>query len=240
MTTWGAYLNRVRAVYLRDVEITGDPSFGFTFPDDQILECYRLAVDSFADFHAPQKSVFWNSSTPKLPSGFYDMSVDRRFPIPADSIDDVEFSGRVSVERGGRLTYLETLRTTSSGFQSNRQGFYVFNNELVITYPMAAGDTLHLEYFAYYSVPDDDLDVIEIPRWAEGPVGLLIVYHALVPMIIRGSENSEYKTKPESGTPEQNPWIRTQNHVMKQYEMSFLRRARQDRTNMARGRDDRG
>ncbi len=82
-----------------------------------------------------------------------------------------------------------------------------------------SGD-LVVDYYAYHPRFDglDENAQITVPRWAEPAIVWLTMANILVPSTVLGASTSQYKTRIESGNPEDNPLLQQVKFFISSYE----------------------
>lgn len=229
MTTWGAFRDRLRRSFLKDVD-TGEPDWEFAWTDEQLLDAFVLAQPRFAEHTAFPKRTQWSAATEKSPGVYYDLSVDRTFVLPTDAFDDVGYSGRLVVlTENLTIPLLSSANAYYTDPYKASGTFRVFGNDLIVAADLEASNILELDYFAYYPDPTADASTLLIPRWAETAVSYLAAAHAMTVTSVRAAATGEFRSKGEPGVPEQNSWRSQQKWMLEMYEREVAKHPAQSR-----------
>lgn len=236
--TWAEYRNQIRRTIVSDAF---DPEFEEipVWTDEEFRDALGWSLDTFAAHTALPRLVAYDKSTIKIKGDnpiYYDMSVDRSFPLPDDVYEDIQTTGMVYFVSGDKINLLDPVNYTPGlkPLNSNR-GFYVWpENTLNIMESMKADDTLYIRYFAYYPCPQDGTDIVQIPRWARKAVAYLIGSNLLAGVGVQSARIDRFKDREDSGNPVQNAIRVQQEWFRKLYEQEIARYSRQDRINAFR------
>lgn len=206
---WSEYRTVLRRTVLKDPDSN-------TWSNDVLLDICKMALDVFAAHTAvPTGSVLAPPSTVyTLPDNLYGALEDSGVLYTTDA------SGAV------------TRWYESSYFPEKVYGEYLFRtwgNSLILTEAPASTDVLNLRYFAYYNEPTGDNSTLDIPRWSYIAFSYLIAAIAMTPIAMQSSNISQWKTKVDSGQPEQNALRIQQDWLYNLYERELNRYPRQDR-----------
>lgn len=230
--TWGEILAEVRSNLLRDTvpdELTGE----YRYASGDLLSCCRWALDHFAQHTAIATATSYTpatGSTYQLPDNLYE-------PEP------LEQTGFIYVTRGdGTIKYLDPINYSESLNVYNSDGFYTYpDGTLVITPTYSESDVLNVRYFAYYTYPVNEADVlIGFPRWGREALCYLIAAHAISGYALKSASIRQWGAKPDTGTPEQNPLRKQQEEFFCLANKALDRYPRQDRTNWWRQSENYG
>lgn len=96
--------------------------------------------------------------------------------------------------------------------------------------PLASGDTLRLQYYAYWDRLEVDSDTLAIPRWMEDALKWDMLQRAMSKPGAQASSLGQYKTKRDLGNPEDNPLLDYAKWCQKQFDRVWNEHAPQDRT----------
>lgn len=83
------------------------------------------------------------------------------------------------------------------------------------------GGTLY--YAAYWTMPELDADLLEVPAVALPGVAFYATSYCLMPRAVSSANVGQYKMKIDSGNPEDNPLMSMANHYMKRFELEMSR-----------------
>lgn len=222
--TWGELLAEVRSNLLRDTVPDAETN-EYKFPSEDLLACCRWALDTFAQHTAIATATSYvapTGTTYSLPDNLYE-------PEP------LELTGFVYVQRSdGSIIYLDPINYSDSLNVFDSNGFHTYpDGTLTLTDPSANGltDVLVVRYFAYYTYPVQESDVLGTPRWAREPLAYLIAAHAISGFAFKSSSIRQWGAKPDTGNPEDNPLSRQQEEFFCLANKALDRYPRQDRTN---------
>ncbi len=224
--TWGDILQEVRSNLLRDT-VPDEESGEFRYSNSDLLACCKWALDEFAQHTAVATSTSYTpatGSTYTLPDNIYE-------PEP------LEQTGFVYVLKAdGTVAYLDPINYTDTLSIYSASGFYTYpDRNLTLSFgdlgAFGSSDVLVVRYFAYYSYPAVESDVIEIPRWAKEPISYLIAAHAISGYALKSASIRQWGARPDTGTPEQNPLRKQQEVFFCNARNALDRYPRQDRTN---------
>jgi hypothetical protein len=96
---------------------------------------------------------------------------------------------------------------------------------------VASGNTLRVHYWAYWSVPSEPEaeEVIPIPRWLESPVKWNMLMQAMTKPGAQAAYLAQFKTKRDSGDPEDNPLIVSARFYKRLYDGDLAEKPPQNR-----------
>lgn len=153
------------------------------------------------------------------------------FTLPENVFGDVETSGVLyyRASEDAPLTYFTPMRLEFT----DEPTFSVWGNTLTLS-QVPTGGLFTLKYYALYPHPTSDSDPITIPAWARNAVAHLIGALAQTPEAIQSAGIDRWKSRDDSGNPEDNALRIQQSHLMKFYENEITRFPRQMRENVYR------
>jgi len=96
---------------------------------------------------------------------------------------------------------------------------------------VASGNTLRVHYWAYWSVPTEPEaeEMLAIPRWLESPVKWHMLMQAMSKPSAQAAYLAQFKTKRDSGDPEDNPLIVAARFYRRQYDLDLSEKPPQNR-----------
>ena len=182
MTTWKTFLEAVRRTSQDNVP---DASGEYNVPDEQVLKYFRYAQMFASSRHPSQKrqvvAVDSGTSICVLPAGLY-----RIMGIHSDS---------------GPLS-------ESYGFKLKSDSYSVLSDtELKIGDPKSTSITI-IYSGEYDEIVGDDTDILPGPEWLEEPLFLFVVARMIAHVSVSAGDISQWRTKVDSGNPEDNPLLR--------------------------------
>jgi len=97
---------------------------------------------------------------------------------------------------------------------------------------IAVGTTLQVDYFAYWErvEVDDEQQLLVIPRWMEEAVRWYVLSMALVKPGAQAANLGQYKTRRDSGSPEDNPLLQYARYCLRRYNEALANHPTQDRS----------
>ena len=200
--------------------------------DDQILDALGWALDTFAIHTAAPSTVTWEVGTTQavaytLPDNVFDDPMETALIRYRRTSDDVyEMLAPISIMLGAKWTGVTPDDHTTP------RGWWVWpDTTLNLRFKPGQDTTLEMLYFARYTKPTTDTDVVEIPRWAEGPVAVLTGAFCQVSEGVFSANLRQHSTIPDKGTPEDNPLAKETNHLFDLYNRMVNQHPAQDRRN---------
>lgn len=222
--TWGELLSDVRSNLLRDT-VPDAETDEFKFPTVDLLACCRWALDTFAQHTAVATATSYTpatSSSYTLPDNLYE-------PEP------LEQTGFVYVQHSdGTTLNLDPVNYSDALNVFDSDGFYTYpDGTLTLSLATANGssDVLVVRYFAYYTYPVSESDILGVPRWSREALAYLIAAHAISGFSYKSASIRQWGAKPDTGNPEDNPLIKQQQEFFCLANKALDRYPRQDRTN---------
>ena len=185
-----------------------------TYDEDLLLDAVNDALVAFASSHTGVASDF-------------DIEGDGEtsaFPLPDNIIED-EGAGVYAVHWGNNqwlreLEYFPGTQWTSPErtTDSSPLGFILWpQNTITFSRIPESGQTVTIHYVAYYDPVVDDDSMINVPRWAEEAIKLYAAATALEPGATKAAKLGNYKTRKDSGGPEDNPLLQLARRYMERY-----------------------
>jgi hypothetical protein len=220
--TWGEFRTQIRRSILID-ESPGEAE-EYRWSDESLRDCLWWAMDTFACHTAQASSVNYDPATGVV----YDLP-DNLFT--GESLDVTGLVCRVD-ETGDRTYYNPVQYTEGLNPLLGHNGFYTYPyNVLHLTTAPGTGYWLEVRYFAFYTHPMADKDTIDIPRWGQLALAYLVGAHALSGAGIKSAKIAEWRRKPDTGNPIQNPLKEMEEYFFKLYEREMARLSTQNRVN---------
>lgn len=207
---------------------------------EQVHTYLAWAVDRFTAHTARPMRKTLQHGDPRQPSGAYDFSVDTEFEIPDNLYEPLSTTGRLYIESpSGDKWFLDPLTNTPGLSPSNRTHNWFWETPqgtIVLPRPVGVNNTLVIEYFAYYDIPDptDDTALVQIPRWAYKAVASLAGAYALEAFAVQSATIDRWKDRMDSGNPEHNALRKQQEYLYNLYHQEISRVPVQDRVNFYR------
>lgn len=230
---WSDYREQLRRSVLQDEN--ADPTKR-KWSDPALADLCGWALDTFCAHTAkPTTVTFKDGDTKNGGSGAtYDLRSDTKFYLPDDRFEKVDISGQVYYVDGSQTVFLDPIRYTEV-LNRHSEGFCTYpTGVLNLSSAIGSGRVLYVDYFAYWPRPVNDTDTIDIPRWATMALSFLIGVYALTGYGMREADISQWKTRRESGNPEDSSLRSQQEWLLKMYERELARVLPQDRTNYFR------
>jgi len=181
---------------------------------DLLLECANDALLAYAATHTGVASDF--SITGDGETYTYD--------LPGDIVD----AGNAGVY-AVQIPYQEWLREekywpgvrwpSTSRSTTSKPNAYVLWPTGKISFTQIPGTdaAITVHYVAYYPVIVDTDTAITVPVWAREAIKLYAAAAALEPASTKAGQLGQYKSRFESGKPEDNPLLRLSEHYMHRY-----------------------
>ena len=162
---------------------------------DDVLDYLSFALDAFSAHTARQ--VLWTKTA---------ATNITRAVLPDDlmALGPVWFPDRRLLSKidlqPGMLFESETIEADSLPF-----GYYEWpDGTLNLTRTLGEGETITVQYWAYWPIPaNDDADLM-IPRWAEEALFWYMISRAMVKSGVSRAQLGQWDTKRQSGMPEDN------------------------------------
>lgn len=190
-----------------------DPTMGRYGPE-LLLGCANDALVAFAATHTGVASDF--TVTGDGTTYTYDLPEDiveaGNAGVYAVQYPDQEWLREEKYWPGVR--WPSTARSTSS-----RPKAYVLwpTGKISFTQIPVASASITIHYVAYYPAVVDTDSVITVPVWAQEAIKLYAAAAALEPASTKAGQLGQYKSRFESGKPEDNPLLRLSEHYMHRY-----------------------
>jgi hypothetical protein len=216
MTTWAEYKNYMRRAILND-----DPTdiAKRRYSDEQMWIALGWALDGFCSHTAKQAEY--------IDATFTGTTVS----IPTDVYDDFGNTARVTV---GEDVYRSSYHSMGHSPSSDGDFYKPWGGVVTLRNEITSETTLSIQYFSQWSKPatvDDDTFVLDFPLWAEAAVGYLIASHLMTGFSMRVPQLRQFAENPEKGGPEDNPFRRQQQWLLRMYQGEVDRVNKQDRAN---------
>ncbi len=229
--TWGELRDQVRIAILKDVLSEDTPVDDLRWDDPELLISLEWALAQFAEHTAMATATGFTPATGSmytLPDNIYD----------GDGTENTLFVA--ITDTGKSPVYLDSVRYTPMLSPMGSKGFYIHpDNTLQIGLPSTSTTaTLTIQYFAYYPVPAADSDPILVPRWARMALAYLVGAHALSGASLKTATIRQFATKPDAGSPVDNPLRVQQKWFLEFAEAELRKHPRQDRVNAFRALRD--
>jgi hypothetical protein len=184
----------------------------------QLLDAVGWALDIFAIHTAIPSSITWT----------VDSTQPTTYTMPGNIFSDPMTTALlryklVSEDRYEMLPGIRyTVGTSWLGIVPDEttvpRGWWVWpDTTLNLRFKPERNSELTMLYFAKYTRPVDDNSVMEIPSWAEGPVAILAGSFCVTAESTATSYLRQFGTKPDTGTPEQNPLQRQATYLYDLY-----------------------
>lgn len=206
---WSEFRTALRRSVLKDES-------ALTWSNEALLDVCKSALDVLAAHTA-------------VATGAVLSPASSEYTLPSNLYGSLEETGALfTVNASSQVTrwYVATY------FPEEVYGEYLFRtwgDRLILTEAPADSDVLELRYFAYYDHPISDNSVLGIPRWSNLAFSYLMAAIALTPVSMQSSNINQWKTKTDSGQPEQNALKVAQDWMYTLYEREIARYPRQDR-----------
>lgn len=221
MLTWGELRAQVRESLLKDVpdEVTG----AYRWSDSELLTYCGWALTTFARHTAVATATSFAPAT----------GLDYDLPSNLYSGEPLDLTGQVFIiKQNGDVEYLNPIRHTGGLDPFTSSGFYTYPESVLhLTTAFGDSDILTVRYFAHYNVPTASADFLDVPHWALSPLAYLIAAHALSGASLKSASIRQWGTKPDTGSPEQNPLRLQQQWFLDMYERELQRYTPQERVN---------
>ena len=216
--------DEIRTMLLDDALPDEGGLYKFTAP--HIKFAIWWATDQFANHTAQASSVSFDATV-------YD------YALPSNRFDGDKIDTSASVwlleTSSGIRTYLDPVEYSSNLERDTGYGFYTFPDDVLhLTSLPRTGNSLGIDYFAFYDHPETDTDLVTIPRWAISSVCYLAAAHVLSNESLKTANIRQYAADQDKGTPEHNPLVKQQENYICLYERELAKHMPQDRTNMFR------
>jgi hypothetical protein len=204
--TWGTF----KASLARRL---GDTTYD-TYSEALLKDAVNAALEQFATLHTGVASTF-------------DLSGDGstyEYSLPSDIIESegaclyaVHWKDQIWLRRIEPFPSTEwpsTKRSTTS----RPAGYMLWPaSKINLTRTPEDGQTVELYYVAHYPEVVDDDTLITVPRWAREPVTLYCMAIAAESIAMDTGELAQYKSRRDSGDPEDNPLLRLAEHYIKRF-----------------------
>lgn len=186
--TWSSYKTQVRRSILKD------PA-GSKWSDDMLKDFMGWALDALCAHTAYATGTSYagdgETTTFSLPSNIY---------LPLDQ------AGLVTVQDGAGAEIPKYLLPVFSSYglsPNDERGYLCWQDDQIVTnVPVDDADSLVVYYYAYYTHPVSDTDLVTAPMWAHAALSYRIGAYALAQREISEAKISTFDDKRDSGTPE--------------------------------------
>lgn len=232
MITWAAFRTQIRTSILNDVE-------GNNWPEAQVHDLMHWAMNTFSQHTALPAEFRIDATSLDALGQPYDLASTLLYPIPLNIMEPLDVSGRIYVESDGQRYYLDPItKTPNLGPDDTKSAWFWQKPEdtLRLSRPVGVGNSLTVQYFAYYEFPlvTDLVAKLQIPQWAWKPVATLVGAYALESVAVQSSTIDRWKDREDSGNPEHNALRKQQEYMIRSYEIAISKRPPQERTNFYR------
>ena len=204
--TWQAFRTQI-ARKLNDADMQ-------RYDAELLLDCANDALLAFAASHTGVASDFpvtgdGTTYTFDLPDDIVDAG---NAGVYAVQVPNQEWLREEKFWPGVR--WPSTARSTTS-----KPKAYVLwpTGKISFTQIPAASASIIIHYVAYYPVILTTDSVITVPVWAREAIKLYAAAVALEPASTKAGQLGQYKSRFESGKPEDNPLLRLSEHYMRRY-----------------------
>lgn len=160
------------------------------------------------------------------------------YDLPSDLYSDLEVTGLIYYIHNEKMTLVNPVRNSKKLKPDSLYGYYIANEKINISkIPTFVDETtiLRIDYYAFYTIPDDENENIPVPRWAVPAIIYLAGYHTMSPQILAEASIKKWAEKTDAFTAEMSSSIVTARHYLNQYELLISKYRKQDRTQMFRG-----
>jgi hypothetical protein len=183
-----------------------------TNPDDR-LEELEWALREFATHTAAERSYAVNTASGQITMG-----------------DDYLRCVGVLSSRG----FLEPVAAITPGrARDDTLGWYEWPRGVINVLGITGEMTVY--YYGYYpALTGDDDQVIPLPLWAVQPVIMLTAAFTQMPYSVTASSLAQWKTRMDSGGPEDNPLIEQVKFFVEQYERALAKHKPQEHDTLIR------
>ncbi len=202
------------------------------YTDEELLDYVNAGLNSLASGHTAQECEY--VITPSQPLAELTLPENYISMGPAYYLSN----GRrimltpVRLFPGESLPALINQRFLAQQFMISRNiAYYEYPaGRLNFAEDVLENTELHVSYFGYFDLVTDDTDLIPAPRWAEEALVWYIQMLAMAKPSVQASMLGQYKTKIDSGSPEDNPLMKSVEHCRKMWDRILASNPRQERT----------
>lgn len=127
-------------------------------------------------------------------------------PVVAVNVP-TRFYNHIGMFVDGNRTKLPRISLFEATFNSAVRGFYLTENELVVTIPKGSVQKLLFFYNAYYMPVEGDTSVLDVPYWAIEACSLYVALIAVTREAMADSRYRKYISSEDAGNPTHNPFI---------------------------------
>lgn len=212
--TWAEYKTVIKRTILKDAS-------GLIATNERLADAARWAFSGLLVHTALPKTVTYvgDGST-------YQFSLPNDLYVPLDQAGLVMVYDTPTTE----TIYLKPAYSTFDIAATDQSAFSVWPSDTLETgMPPPTNTTLIVRYYAYFPYMVNDTDVMPIPEWAYTAVGYDIGVHLITAQSWEEAMNAGNKTKPDSGTPENNSLRQVQKWWIQVYERELNRHPKQQR-----------
>jgi len=222
MVQWSDFRDQFQRSILNDAVKT-------TWSDEEALDFLEWGLASLADFEAMATSTSF-----AVPA-----TATFEYTLPGNIFSDLATTGTVRYEYDDdtyqyldpvRYTHMVPRRTLEAYWEHPRGTLNVGSAPLNI---VAGNTTLVVDYFAYYNVPSQDTDTIDVPVWARHMLMLHMGIHAMTNEGNKQSKIRQWAEKKE-GDSEENALRIQQGWLLRLLKEEEARHTRQDRVSYFR------
>ena len=208
---WGDLRTQIRRTILNDTS-------GSKFSNEVLLDSVHWALQTFCQHTAVATSVAVTGD-----------GTTRSFALPDNVYVSPELAGSVYIETSGTYQYFTPRGYNLDNAQLPAWLFYT-RPDTLIHFVEAPADVVMVDYYAYYNAPYVDANTIDVPVWAQAAIAYLTAAYALSKeqMVLTGIRG--FSEKPDTGGPEDNPYIKQQEYFMHLYECELKKRPAQNRS----------
>lgn len=198
--TLGEFKNRITFA------LGEDPDTGTDLPDDLMLDAAHTALDAILP-HC------WKPAKYTL-SGAADS-----YSLPTDIFE------AQAVWDSGKNTFLDSaiLAPGEPSASASGNGWFLYPNGYVSFYTALSASGGILYYSAVWAKPTADSAAIEAPEYATAGLVMYASSYALLMRIGAQARLGNYKTRIDSGTPEDNPLLDYSTYLLKRFDIEMSR-----------------
>jgi len=217
MVQWSDFRTQFQRGILNDVDKT-------TWSDAEAADFLEWGLASLADYEAMATSTSF-----AVPA-----TATYAYALPDNIFGDLALTGVVRYEYDdGTYTYLDPVRYTHMVPRRALDAYWehpkgTLNVGVAPTNLQAETTTLVVDYFAYYNVPSQDTDTIDVPVWARYMLMLHMGIHAMTNEGIKQSKIRQWNEKKE-GDSEENALREQQGWLLRLLKEEEARHQRQDK-----------
>lgn len=215
--TWGDLKAQARRSILKDVN---SDHIRLKWADDELADFAAWSLDEFCAHTARFVEAEYTNETLSGPASTYDLSRDTRYALP-----EPPYSEAMSVYIGDGSQLLPLPRRSvldGDGFVLGPDGSLRLHAP-----PGRYGHLMVVYYYAYWTHPTHDEDVMTIPSWAVPAIIYKMGAHALAGI---GLKSATIRQWDESGNRELNPLREQQKWFNEMYDRILSTHTPQDRT----------